>query len=109
MMMSIVHRATGIILYAGVLLLVWWLVAAAISDAYFDMVQAFFGHWFGLLVMFGFTWALIHHFIGGIRHLIWDMGSGFELPSVERGAKLTIAASVLLTIVLWAIGFGVMP
>lgn len=108
MMMSIVHRATGMALYAGTLLLVWWLMAAAISDSYFGMVQAIFGSWFGQLVLLGFTWALIHHTAGGIRHLIWDTGRGFDLASVETSARVTLAASVLLTIALWAIAYGVM-
>jgi succinate dehydrogenase / fumarate reductase cytochrome b subunit len=108
MMMSIVHRATGIALYAGTLLLVWWLMAAAMSDSYFSMVQAVFGSWIGQLVLLGFTWALIHHMAGGIRHLIWDTGRGFDLASVETSARVTLAASVLLTIALWAIAYGVM-
>ena len=108
MMMSIVHRATGMALYAGTLLLVWWLMAAAISDSYFAMVQSIFGSWIGQLVLLGFTWALIHHTAGGIRHLIWDTGRGFDLASVETSARVTLAASVLLTIALWAIAYGVM-
>ena len=78
MMMSILHRITGVVLYFGVLLLVWWFSAAATSDSYFDLVQRFFGHWLGRLLLFGFTWALIHHMLGGIRHLYWDTGRGFE-------------------------------
>jgi succinate dehydrogenase / fumarate reductase cytochrome b subunit len=108
MLMSIVHRITGIALYAGTLLLVWWLTAAATSDPYFDMVQAVFGSWIGLLVLFGFTWALVHHTLGGIRHLIWDMGHGFELPSVEQGARITLAASIVITVLLWVVAFGVL-
>lgn len=109
MMMSIFHRATGIALYLGVFLLVWWLSAAATSDAYFDLVQGFFGSWFGRLVMFGFTWALVHHALGGLRHLLWDTGRGFELPTVEIMARATIIGSVVITILLWIIGYGVMP
>jgi len=108
MMMSIVHRITGVALYAGTLLLVWWLTAAATSDPYFDMVQAVFGSLIGKLVLFGFTWALIHHTLGGIRHLVWDVGHGFDLGDVERSARLTLAASVILTIAVWAIAYGVM-
>ena len=107
MVLSIVHRVTGVALYAGMLLLVWWLVAAASSDAYFDLVQQVFGHWLGQLVLFGFTWALVHHTAGGIRHLIWDMGLGFELDSVERGAQITGAASILVTLALGAVADGV--
>ena len=107
MLMSIVHRITGVALYAGTLLLVWWLTAAATSDPYFDMVQAVFGSFLGKLVLFGFTWALIHHTPGGIRHLVWDVGHGFGLKDVEMGAKLTLAGSIILTIIVWAIALGV--
>lgn len=107
MLMSIVHRITGVALYAGTLLLVWWLTAAAMSDAYFDMVQAVFGSIIGKIVLIGFTWALIHHTLGGIRHLVWDVGHGFDLKDVEQGAKLTLAASIILTIVIWAYALGV--
>ena len=109
MTLSIVHRATGIALYAGTLLLVWWLVAAATSEESFTVVQGFFGHWFGQIVLMGFTWALVHHTIGGIRHLIWDTGAGFDLVTVERGAKFTVASSIIISIALWVIGYAVMP
>lgn len=108
MMMSIIHRMTGVALYAGTVLLVWWLSAAAISEPYFAMVQGLFGSWPGQLVLLGFTWALIHHMAGGIRHLVWDTGRGFDLATVELGARLTLAASILLTIALWALAYGVM-
>lgn len=107
MMMSITHRITGVALYAGTLLLVWWISAAAISDSYFDLVQAFFGHWFGRLVLFGFTWALIHHALGGLRHFVWDLGYGFKLTTVEWMVRAHVAASIVITILLWVIGYGV--
>ena len=109
MMMSIAHRLTGTALYFGVVLLVWWLTAAAHSDAYFDLVQGFFGHWFGRLILFGFTWALIHHALGGIRHLIWDTGRGFDVTVVEWMARANLAGSVTLTVLLWIVAYGVMP
>ncbi len=109
MTMSIVHRMTGAILFFGIVLLVWWLAAAATSDAYFDLVQAIFGSFLGRLVLFGLTWALIHHALGGLRHLIWDTGRGFELPRVEVMARLNLIGSVVLTLLLWVIGYWVMP
>ena len=109
MMMSIMHRITGIGLYFGIILLVWWLTAASISDSYFDFVQGFFGHWFGRLLLFGFTWALIHHALGGLRHLLWDTGRGFDLNVVEWLARANLAGSIMLTLLLWIIGYGVMP
>ena len=101
MMMSIMHRITGVALFFGSILFVWWLSAAAHSDAYFVFVQAFFASWFGRLILLGFTWALIHHMLGGLRHFLWDVGKGFELPTVENLARLNLIGSIVLTILLW--------
>jgi succinate dehydrogenase / fumarate reductase cytochrome b subunit len=108
MMMSIMHRITGVGLYFGIILLVWWLSAASISDSYFEFVQGVFGHWFGRLLLFGFTWALIHHALGGLRHLLWDTGRGFDLKTVEWLARANLAGSIVLTLLLWIFGYGVM-
>ena len=107
MMMSILHRITGIVLYAGVLLLVWWLTAAAISDAYFDFVSGLMASWLGRIVLLGFTWALIHHALGGIRHFIWDTGKGFELKTVEALVRANLIGSVVLTLLLWSVAYWV--
>ena len=108
MMMSIMHRITGVGLYFGIVLLVWWLTAASVSDSYFEFVQGFLGHWFGRLLLFGFTWALIHHALGGLRHLLWDTGRGFDLTLIEWLARGNLAGSIVLTLLLWIIGYGVM-
>jgi succinate dehydrogenase / fumarate reductase, cytochrome b subunit len=109
MMMSILHRITGSVLYIGILLLIWWLVAAARSDSAFDTAQGFFGHWFGRFILLGLSWALIHHALGGLRHLLWDTGRGFDLKTVEWLARANLAGSIALTILLWIIAYGVMP
>lgn len=105
MIMSIFHRLTGAALYFGTVLLAWWLIAAASGPAYFDWVNAFFSSIVGRLVLFGYTWALIHHMLGGVRHLIWDTGRGFELPTLELLARMTIIGSVSLTAVVWVLGY----
>lgn len=105
MAMSIAHRITGAALYFGTLLLVWWLVAASTSPRNFDLINGFFGTWIGRLVLFGYTWALFHHLLGGIRHLIWDTGRGLGEQERNLFARLTIIGSVSLTIVVWLIGF----
>ncbi len=107
MTMSILHRITGVGLAIGMIGLVWWFTAASISDLYFGLAQAVFYHWFGRLVLFGFTWALIHHMLGGFRHFIWDTGRGFELRTVEWLVRANVIGSVLLTIIIWVIGYGV--
>ncbi|HHI81718.1 MAG TPA: succinate dehydrogenase, cytochrome b556 subunit [Rhizobiales bacterium] len=107
MMMSIVHRITGAALFFGTILLAWWLIAAATGPAYFDLVEGFMASIIGRFVLLGFTWALIHHAIGGLRHLLWDTGRGYDLETIEKLAKLSLAASIILTLVVWAIAYAV--
>ena len=107
MVASIVHRITGVALYFGTLLVAWWLIAAAIGADYFDFVQMVMGSIVGRLVLFGFTWALLHHMIGGIRHLIWDTGAMFDKHTSTKMAKISIVLSVALTILVWVIGYAV--
>ena len=104
--MSILHRLTGIILYVGTLLVAWWLTAAATGPEYFSWVSMFFSSTMGRLVLFAYSWVLIHHMLGGIRHFIWDTGAGFELPMVNRLCWATIIGSVLLTMLLWFFALG---
>jgi succinate dehydrogenase / fumarate reductase cytochrome b subunit len=107
MAMSILHRATGIALYGGTILLAWWLIAAASGETYFNFVNGIFGSWIGLIVLFGYTFVLVHHMLGGLRHFIWDFGYGLDRPARDRLALINIVGSVAITIVLWAIGLAV--
>ena len=102
MMMSIVHRITGGALYFGTLLLAWWLIAAATGPDYFAFVSGLFGSPIGLLVLLGYTWALLHHMLGGIRHLIWDTGRGFDLGTVNTLSWGSLIGSLALTVLVWA-------
>jgi succinate dehydrogenase / fumarate reductase, cytochrome b subunit len=104
MVMSILHRITGAALYFGTLLLAAWLIAAAGGEGHFALVNAFFAHPFGKLVLFAYSWALLHHMLGGLRHLLWDTGRGFSIGQVNALSWLTIIGSVLLTLALWAVG-----
>jgi succinate dehydrogenase / fumarate reductase, cytochrome b subunit len=101
MVMSIVHRITGASLYFGTLLLAWWLIAISQGAPALDMVNLVMGSIFGKLVLFGFTWALVHHMLGGLRHFIWDTGRGFDLASINRLGWLTIIGSILITLAIW--------
>jgi succinate dehydrogenase / fumarate reductase cytochrome b subunit len=107
MVMSIVHRITGAALYFGMLLIAWWLAAAASGPEAFEAASDIFGSWFGRLVLFGFTWALIHHMLGGIRHLIWDTGEAMSPAASTMLAWATIVGSVLLTLIVWIVGYAV--
>ncbi|MHA6689124.1 succinate dehydrogenase, cytochrome b556 subunit [Devosia sp. A449] len=103
MTMSIAHRATGIALYAGTVLLVLWLGAAASSQEMLNTINAVYGSWFGQLVLFGFTWALFHHMLGGLRHFIWDFIIGMEPGQREMLAWANLVGSIVLTLVVWTV------
>jgi succinate dehydrogenase / fumarate reductase cytochrome b subunit len=105
MLMSILHRVTGCGLYAGTLLMAWWLIAAASGPNAYATFGAFINSFFGWLILFGYTWALIHHMLGGIRHLIWDTGHGFAPQEREWLSLMSGVGSVSLTVVLWIVGY----
>ncbi len=106
MAMSIAHRVTGVALFAGALLLAVWLVALATSPEVFATLQAALGSIPGRLVLFGYTWALIHHMLGGVRHLVWDLGIGYGRAARMNLARATLIGSVLLTLAVWALAYS---
>jgi succinate dehydrogenase / fumarate reductase cytochrome b subunit len=105
MLMSIVHRITGAALYGGTLLLAWWLLAAATGPNAYAGIGSFMSSWFGRVILFGYTWALMHHMLGGIRHLIWDSGRGFGPSEREWLAIATLVGSISLTVIIWILGY----
>jgi len=107
MVMSIAHRITGAALYFGILLLAWWLAAVAAGPDHYAWVSGVMSSWFGRLVLFGFTWALLHHLLGGIRHLIWDTGRLMGKHTATKLAWATLAGSVTLTALVWILAYSV--
>lgn len=105
MLMSIAHRITGTALYFGTLLIAWWLLAAASGPNTYAAMGSFINSIFGRLILFGYTWALLHHMLGGIRHLIWDTGRGFGPYEREWLAIATLVGSISLTIIIWVVGY----
>ena len=106
MVLSILHRATGVALYAGTALLAGWLLAAASGEEAYAVVQSISTAWYGRLVLFGYSWALFHHMFGGLRHFIWDTGRGFDLRHVEIIARVTAFVPPVLTIVVWVLAYS---
>ena len=105
MMMSIAHRITGAALYVGTLLLAWFLIALAAGSGPFAAVAAVYRSWLGILVLIGFSWALFHHLLGGIRHFIWDLGYGMDHPEREYLAQGTLYGGIALTILVWVVAW----
>lgn len=105
MVMSGLHRITGMCLYAGTLLLAWYFIAAASGPRAFDTVNWVYSSFLGRLVLFGFTWSLFHHLMGGIRHAVWDAGYMLESEGRELAAKATLAGSIALTVIFWILAY----
>ena len=107
MLVSILHRATGTALaVAGGILFIWWLTAAASGKEAYDRFHGYATWWPGIIVGIGLTWSFFQHMSTGIRHLVMDAGAGYELRTNRFWARMTIVASVLLTIVAWSYVFA---
>lgn len=106
MVMSIAHRITGGALYFGTLIVAWWITAAAGSEDYYNFVSGIIGSWLGQLILFGYTWALMFHMLGGIRHFVWDTASYMEKHTATKLAWATLIGSIVLTILIWIAVFA---
>ena len=104
--LSILHRLTGVALAFGTLLLVYWLVAVASGPGPYETARGVIGSFFGRLLLFGWTFALLYHLCNGIRHLVWDAGYGLELPVVYRSGWTVVIVSAALTLAFWIAGYA---
>ena len=102
-MLSVMHRGTGIFLALGTPILVFWLMSIASGVVEYQRLQACLSHWFGLLVLFGWSFALFYHLCNGIRHLFWDVGRGYEIKDLYTSGKIVLLVSVIMTILTWVI------
>jgi succinate dehydrogenase / fumarate reductase cytochrome b subunit len=109
MLASITHRVTGAGLGVGALVLVWWLVAISNGPEGYENFMSYAGTPLGLLILFGFIWALAFHLLNGIRHLVWDLGYGFEKRTATQTGSLVYVLSVVLAVGIFAfawMGYG---
>lgn len=96
-MLSVLHRGTGIFLFAGTPLLVFWLWAVAGGEQQYATLQSLFSHWLAQLLLLGWIFSTFYHLCNGVRHLFWDVGRGYEMETLYASGKLVLAASILLT------------
>ena len=99
--LSILHRAAGVALSIGTVVLVWWLIAAASTPEAFEAATGFLYSWLGLLLLFGWSVALFYHLCNGIRHLVWDTGHALDLRSTYLGGWLVLGGTAALTVIAW--------
>lgn len=101
--LSISGRITGVIWTAGVLFLVWWLVAGANGERSFASVQWFASSFLGVIFLFGVTAAAWFHTLNGMRHLAWDAGHGFDIPTTYRSGRWVLIGTAVMTVLTWLI------
>jgi succinate dehydrogenase / fumarate reductase cytochrome b subunit len=103
MLVSILHRVTGGALSTvGAIILVWWLLAAAGGPESYETFTHQATAWYGIVVLVGISWTFFQHTLSGVRHLVMDIGAGYELKRNKFWANMTLLGSVLLTVLLWA-------
>jgi succinate dehydrogenase / fumarate reductase cytochrome b subunit len=105
--LSITHRATGLVLSAGLLVFVAWLLAVAAGPAAFESANALLASIPGRLLLAGISFSFFYHLCNGIRHLVWDAGHWLEIPAVYASGWSVVAASIVLTVLAWAVAWGV--
>lgn len=105
-LLSITHRATGMFMAVSIPVLVYWFWALASGEDTYSSSQRFFGSWFGRTILFMWSYALFYHLCNGIRHMVWDMGLGLEIPTLYKSGWFMVVTSIGLTIFLWVVGYA---
>lgn len=108
MVISILHRATGVALVAGTVILVWWLMAVAAGGETHQRFVDCIGSPLGQLALIGWTAAMMFHLLNGLRHLMWDSGAGYDIPTTQATGWVVVAGTVVLTAGLWLVARGVL-
>jgi succinate dehydrogenase / fumarate reductase cytochrome b subunit len=103
MALSILHRASGLVMAVGLFLLTWWLTALARGPEAFATVRAAIDNPLGGLVLFGFTLATFYHMANGVRHLLWDLGYGLDKDEAHRSGLVVLAFVGLATLLVWVV------
>lgn len=101
--LSFAHRLTGLGLSMGTLLLAGWLIALATGPEAYSQYALHMKAWYGQILLFGWSWALLYHLCNGIRHLGWDLGKGFDIPTAYKTGYAVVVVSLLLTGAVWAL------
>ena len=104
--LSIVHRASGVFISLAIPFLVYWIWALGQGPDGYESSRDFFGSFIGRTLLLGWSFAFFYHLCNGLRHLVWDVGRGFDLASVYRGGWLVVAASIAMTMITWVIAYG---
>ena len=105
-LLSITHRIVGVINLLALILMFFWLLIFSLGESNYELFLLTINSFFGKFILIGFTWSMSFHIFSGIRHLIWDMGYGFEIKTANISGVLVILSSLVATIIFWLLGKG---
>ena len=105
-LLSITHRIAGVINLLALILMFFWISTFSLGESNYELFLLAINSFFGKFILIGFTWSMSFHIFSGIRHLVWDMGYGFEIKTANISGVLVILSSLVSTIIFWLLGRG---
>ena len=105
-LLSITHRISGIINLFSFVLIFFWVLILSLGENNYELFLLFINSFVGKFVLIGFTWSMNFHILSGIRHLVWDMGYGFEIKTANISGIIVIISSLIATATFWLFGRG---
>ena len=105
-LLSITHRIAGVINLLALILIFFWLVVLSLGESNYELFLSIINSFFGKSILIGFTWSMSFHLLSGIRHLVWDLGYGFEIKTANISGIIVIISSLALTILFWIFARG---
>ena len=105
-LLSITHRISGVINLLALILIFFWIVVLSLGENSYELFLLIINSFFGKFILIGFTWSMTFHVLGGIRHLVWDFGYGFEIKTANISGIIVIISSLVLTIIFWLFARG---
>ena len=105
-LLSITHRISGVINLLALILIFFWIVVLSLGENSYELFLLIINSFFGKFILIGFTWSMSFHLLSGIRHLVWDMGYGFEIKTANISGIIVIILSLVLTIIFWLLARG---
>jgi len=105
-LLSITHRISGVINLLALILIFFWLIVLSFGESNYELFLLIINSFFGKFILIGFTWSMSFHILSGIRHLVWDLGYGFEIKTANISGIIVIICSLVLTIIFWLFARG---
>jgi len=105
-LLSITHRISGIINLITLIFIFFWLLVLSFSESNYEIFLLMINSFIGKFILIGFSWSMSFHILSGIRHLVWDIGYGFEIKTANISGIIVIISSLVLTIIFWLLGRG---